>query len=209
MARQSAGQAYKFYKEGKLEQALHHVNKSLESAPHYQYSIDLKKRILADMQRRGHKETAGRVSGGSRDWGLGLLLGSPSGISAKKFIRGGANALEAVVGWSLLEGQLQVRADYLWEFPGMIEHPLWRTSFGAGGVLFAGGSESVTVKGQGGKGNIKVSANKPLVLGALGVAAISFNPGRWEIYLEGTPILSITPGVGFGVGFGLGGRYYF
>src|SRR5690349_17994377 len=76
-----------------------------------------------------------------RKTGAGILLGSPNGISVKSYFKpGGVLAWEGVLGWSLFEDQVQIRADILKEFRGKIKDPLWKLGFGGGAVLFTGGS---------------------------------------------------------------------
>jgi len=139
-----------------------------------------------------------------RKLGAGILLGSPNGLTMKGYFKpGGSTAVEGVLGWSLFEEQLQVRADFLKEFLGKIKDPLWKLGFGGGVVLFTGGSESLT------SGNEMIfKVRRPTAFGVLGVAEVSFNPERWEIYVELTPILSVSPSTEMALGLGLGGRYY-
>ncbi|MFH0902438.1 MAG: hypothetical protein V2A73_17550 [Pseudomonadota bacterium] len=49
-----------------------------------------------------------------RSFGLGLIIGSPTGISGKYYVRG-TNAIDFAVGEAMFEARgLQIHADYLW-----------------------------------------------------------------------------------------------
>ena len=142
-----------------------------------------------------------------RRLGAGILLGSPNGLSMKGYLKpGGVLAWEGVLGWSLFENQVQIRADVLKEFKGWIKDPLWKLGFGGGAVLFTGGSTSYVDPTPGKSEKIRV--RRATAVGVLGVAEVSFNPERWEIYAELTPIFAFSPSTAMTLGLGLGGRYY-
>ncbi len=49
-----------------------------------------------------------------QDLGLGVVLGWPSGFTAKKLV--GENAVDAVAAWGLNGGDFQIHGDWLWQF---------------------------------------------------------------------------------------------
>ena len=50
------------------------------------------------------------------DFGLGLIIGDPTGLSGKGFVSE-TNAIDFAVGFSFIHGDhLQLHADYLWHF---------------------------------------------------------------------------------------------
>ena len=68
---------------------------------------------LAATPRRAHAD------GGP--FGLGLIIGSPTGVSAKYYLGGGDQAIDAAVGFAFIgNGGIQLHADYLW-------HPIMLT----------------------------------------------------------------------------------
>src|SRR4051812_40427086 len=57
------------------------------------------------------------VQGGSGDFGIGLIIGEPTGISGKLYLQR-RHAIDAAIGIGFIDGQgVHVHADYLW-------HPL-------------------------------------------------------------------------------------
>src|SRR6266571_70227 len=56
----------------------------------------------------------GRADAEGRSFGLGVILGNPTGISAKAYLAR-AHAIDAAVGAAFLHGSgLHIHADYLW-----------------------------------------------------------------------------------------------
>ncbi len=124
--------------------------------------------------------------------GLGVLIGEPTGISAKLWLTG-TGAVDAAAAWSTRgNNSLHLHADYLHHFFGLFpvtqgKLPLY---VGAGGrIRFAG--------------NPKFGARVPVGLAYL------FPTIPVDIFLEIAPIVDLAPDTGFDINGGIGARYYF
>ncbi len=138
---------------------------------------------------------AGQNSSGQeqRGFGLGIILGEPTGISMKGWLSN-ANAIDAGVAWSFRrETSLHVHADYLWHsfnvFSTKEEIPLY---YGIGG-------------------RIKVGRNEDTRLGARVVVGVDFllHDAPLDFFLEVAPILDLTPSTELNGNAGFGARYWF
>jgi len=135
---------------------------------------------------------AAPVWGQNRDFGLGIILGEPTGLSAKLWVSS-VNAVDFGMAWSFrYRGFLHLHADYLWHFPDAIES---RERFvpyvGIGGRLGAGDTRGVFgVRFPGG-----------IVWWPRGAPI--------DVFLEIAPILDLAPATEFGVTGGIGARFYF
>lgn len=132
------------------------------------------------------------------------MLGEPTGISAK-YWTSGTNAFAFGVGWydeAIVRGRFgyyyagtrfHAHADYLWHDFGVIHSserfPLF---YGVGGRMETGGVESPNV-------------------GVRGVVGIAWLPHATplDVFFEVAPTLQVAPSTTFGVGVGLGSRYFF
>ncbi len=130
--------------------------------------------------------------------GVGLRLGSPSGLTAKYWIND-KEAMDIAVGAygyyaNNLYSGLNIHADYLWH------------RFGVFGDV---GSDAYThLPLYVGLGAVYSS---PDVVGARAVLGITwlFEDHPFDLFFDLAPTLVVTPGMGFGIGAGMGGRYYF
>jgi hypothetical protein len=129
-------------------------------------------------------------------FGIGIMVGEPSGLSAKKWLNN-LNAIDAGVGWSFTEnGSIHLHADYLYHNYDLIhisdsKVPLY---FGIGGRLkFKGDEKSV--------GN-SIGVRVPV-----GVA-YQFSRAPFDVFLEIVPILDISPDARFTFNSAIGVRYY-
>ncbi len=127
-----------------------------------------------------------------RGFGMGLILGEPTGLSAKLWASSD-NAFDFAAAWSVRrEGNILLQADYVWHFFNAIpvssgKLPLY---IGIGGRV--------------------VLANDP----QLGVRIpfgmdYLFADAPVDIFVELVPILDLSPATDFGVGGGIGVRYWF
>jgi hypothetical protein len=126
---------------------------------------------------------------------LGLYLGEPTGLSTKYWINR-MNAIEGVAAWAFSQGFLVVAADYLFNFPDIVEiegetFPLY---VGAGAIMRVD---------MGAGGGISIGARFPL--GALYI----FRGVPLEISLELVPGLYLFPDTTFLAMGGIGIRYCF
>ena len=122
-------------------------------------------------------------------FGLGLILGSPTGISAKYWLDK-SHALNAAIGF----GDTFIHANYLWHRWDMIDQPQkgrLATYWGLGARLR--------------------DKSKDLEIGIRAVGGLSYDFARQpvDIFLEIVPVLELSPDLGIGVDIGLGARFFF
>jgi len=127
-----------------------------------------------------------------RGFGLGIILGEPTGISAK-LTTNHINAFDFAAAWSFKDrGHLLLQADYIWHNFDLIQVPSGRLPFyyGIGGrVIFS---------------------NDPLVGIRIPVGLdYQFEREPIDIFVEIVPILDIIPATKFNMGGGLGVRFWF
>ena len=132
-----------------------------------------------------------------RTFGLGVMLGEPTGLSAKLWTSNN-NAFDFGLGWSVIGhsnasgSRINLHVDYLWHAWNAISSserfPLY---FGIGGRYRGGGSE----------GSFAVR----------GVFGIAWMPRETpiDIFFELAPSLELAPATGFAIDAALGARYYF
>ncbi len=127
-----------------------------------------------------------------RGFGMGIILGEPTGLSAKLWTSSD-NAFDFAAAWSLRgEGNLLLQADYVWHFFNVIpvssgKLPLY---IGIGGRALLANDPQLGVR-------------IPFGMDYL------FATAPVDIFVELAPILDLSPATDFGVGGGLGVRYWF
>ena len=145
--------------------------------------------------------------GAGRDFGLGVTLGAPSGLSMKIFMAN-QHALDIAVGVGYYGGaSFDTHVDY-----HFYTKPLTRTSafdlplyIGVGGRFnfwFEDGNRHYW----GGKtksGRVGVGVRVPIGI------AFHFNKVPVDLFLEIVPGLGVIPGVGFHLDGAIGARYFF
>jgi hypothetical protein len=127
-----------------------------------------------------------------RGFGLGLILGDPTGLSAKAWLSP-ANAVDIGMAWSFRsKGFLHIHADYLWHFTRAIQS---QERF----VLYTG------IGGRLGVGDEKSR------LGIRVVGGIAWWPRDvpLDVFLEIAPILDLAPATELSANGGIGARFYF
>lgn len=128
------------------------------------------------------------------DIGLGIQLGEPSGLTGKFWI-GGNNAIDATIGWNLISDWFILQAGYLYNFPLPVTTGALGVYVGVGGIV--GGFAGTDVH----DGSLYIAARIPVGLEYI-YSPISF-------YGEIDPLVSLIPATDFGLGGGLGFRFYF
>ena len=139
-----------------------------------------------------------------RGFGLGVIIGEPTGISAKLWTST-VNAFDFGLGWSVGGEQIgkdnnydkgsrvHFHMDYLWHAFDVIHSserfPLY---YGIGGRINTGGGSDAAVA----------------VRGVFGIAWLPHNTPI-DVFLELAPSLQFIPSTGFGLDAGLGARYFF
>jgi len=126
-------------------------------------------------------------------FGLGVIIGEPTGISAKLWTSP-VNAFDFALGWSTREGnQTNFHMDYLWHSFGAIHSsgrfPLY---YGLGGRLMTGPDNDGSVA----------------VRGVIGIAWMPYNTPI-DIFLEVAPTIQLTSSTGFSIDAGIGARFFF
>jgi len=141
----------------------------------------------------------------SRKFGLGVIIGEPTGLSAKLWTSGN-NALAFGLGWSVQGYRFNgfdsdydrvtrshIHVDYLWHSFDAIsysgEFPLF---YGIGGRIVTGPEYSGT-------------------FGVRGIIGIAWLPRSTplDIFIEVVPTLLLVNSTGFGIEAGIGARFYF
>lgn len=135
---------------------------------------------------------AGLSFGQNGDIGLGIILGEPTGLSAKMWT-GKTTALDAGAAWSFVSGGFfQVHGDLLFHNFDLfkVETGKMALYYGFGGrVKFA----DQTI----------VSVRVPIGI------SYQFEKTAIELFLEVVPMLDLVPATEVGISGGAGFRYYF
>jgi hypothetical protein len=151
--------------------------------------------------------------GYGRKFGIGFVLGDPTGVSAKWWI-GGTNALDAGLGfWGFgvnnqcfrdnnnnvvcpgFGGGGTLNVDYLWQsniVRGQAQLD-WHVGFGGRAIFWNGCAGDCVAIG---------------ARGPIGLDLMFNNPSFLEVFFEIAPAFYIVPGVGFTIEGGLGVRFY-
>jgi len=125
-------------------------------------------------------------------FGMGLILGEPTGLSAKLWT-GGDNAFDFAAAWSFKgDGNLLLQADYVWHFFNLMPVPSGKLPLyiGIGGRVILADDPRFGVR-------------IPIGIDYL------FADAPIDVFLELVPILDLSPETDFGVGGGIGIRYWF
>jgi hypothetical protein len=140
----------------------------------------------------------------TRNFGIGLIIGEPTGISAKLWTASD-NALDFGLGWSMdgydryndryynnNNSRVHFHMDYLWHAFNVIhsaqQFPLY---YGIGGSLNSGSGYNSSVAVRGVFGISWLPRDTPL-----------------DVFLELVPTLRLTNSSGLYIGAGIGARYY-
>lgn len=132
------------------------------------------------------------VSAQDRGFGLGIILGEPTGVSGKLWTSG-ENAFDFAAAWSFQgNGNLLLQADYVWHIFRLIPVPDGKLPFyvGIGGEVILASDPVIGVR-------------VPLGLDYM------FNNAPVDIFVELVPILRLAPSTDFDFAGGIGARYWF
>ena len=125
-------------------------------------------------------------------FGLGVVLGEPTGVSAKLWL-GQTSAVDGVVAWSFVNNpSVTIHADYLFHFFDVfpIEKGRLPLYVGIGGTISISPDPDVGVR---------------IPFGA----TYLFDTAPLDIFLEAAPIFLLLPATTFDFSGGLGIRFYF
>lgn len=140
------------------------------------------------------------------DFGFGLILGEPTGITLKGSA-GGDNAWDFAIGSSWF-GSLRLHGDYLWNVDAFNSSKAG-LYFGVGGAVGIGRGKGVIIRGNEGRWYYYEDDNAIALAGRVvgGFNTIPFN-APVEMFVEAAPIIGILPAQGVGVDVALGIRFY-
>jgi hypothetical protein len=133
------------------------------------------------------------------DFGLGIIVGEPTGINAKLQLNS-INALAFGLAWSLEgDNELHVQVDYLYHNYDLIpvdqgELPLY---FGIGGRI------KINDDNNHHNGDDNVGIRFPVGL------AYIFDGAPFDVFMEIVPILDVAPDTDFDLNGAIGGRFWF
>ena len=131
-----------------------------------------------------------------RDFGLGIIIGDPTGVSGKHLLSD-AHAIDWAVGFGLIGGDhLRVHADFLWQF--RIE--TWDS---AALDLHVGAGPKLGIKGKNNNDNFRLGARGPF-----GVSLV-FLKVPIDVFVEVAAGLWIIEKVDLHVDGAIGARYWF
>jgi hypothetical protein len=136
---------------------------------------------------------SGTMVGQERGFGVGILLGEPSGISMKGWLSS-SSAIDAAVAWSFRQdGTFHIHADYLLHAFDVIKAPeKIPLYYGIGGRLRTGRHED---------------AHFGLRM-VVGVDYL-FRDAPIDLFVEVAPILDLAPATEAEVNAGVGARFWF
>lgn len=139
--------------------------------------------------------------------GAGIIVGGPTGISAK-FWTSGDNAIDLAVGWSNnvkwerfdndlyyydTQSFLHIHADYVWHDFDVIRSTQRLPLYYGFGLDYESGN------------------SLPTAVGVRGVVGIDWMPYGvpFDVFVEAAPTLYLSPGTAMGLDASLGGRFFF
>lgn len=131
--------------------------------------------------------------------GLGLMIGSPTGISFKTYTSS-ANAVDAGLAWSVGRyDAVNLHVDYLWHKFDMfddVDQGYLPVYYGIGGRLVFADNNS-------GDSDAILGVRIPVGLNYL------FEDEPFGIFLEFAPVINVIPATDFDLDGALGARFYF
>jgi hypothetical protein len=125
--------------------------------------------------------------------GIGFQIGEPTALSAK-FWLSSRNAIDAALGWNLVAEKFTVQAGYLWHFPQSVRSGSFALYVGVGGILGGGSSRDT------GEGEALFGVRVPL--------GLEYIIRSFGLYAQLDPRVNLLPGIGPGLGGGIGFRFY-
>lgn len=137
------------------------------------------------------------VEAASNTFGIGFILGDPSGFTAKYFISGN-DAIDAGIGPSGRDG-FYLYADYLRHFRNLF--PVSELSFYLGAGIGLHQHDEASKHHE--EDELSLEARLPLGI------AYTFSKVPIEVFLELAPALEFIPDIDFDLRGGIGARYYF
>lgn len=141
---------------------------------------------------------SGMSYGQSNNFGLGIILGEPTGISLK--VRLSENtAVDGALGYSFVNKEsLHIHGDFL-----LHDYSLIRVDEGRLPVYYGIGGRIKLKNKENGNDDDRIGVRVPLGL------AYEFSSRKVDIFLEVVPVLDLAPETDASINAALGARYYF
>jgi len=134
----------------------------------------------------------------SNKFGLGIVVGTPTGLSAKYWIDN-HNALDFATGWSFKEDRFYLHFNYLVHNYSLLKKAIQKSELRGNLPLYAG----IGIRTKFGKGDDEIGFRIPLGITYL------FAGMPLDLFLEFAPSLNFYPETDFFVDTSGGIRYYF
>lgn len=149
-------------------------------------------------------DAAGARAQSSGDFGLGIIIGDPTGVSGK-YLLSPDHAIDGAVGFGIIgDENFQAHADFLWQF----RVQTWRT---AALDLYLGVGPKIGIREGGGGPPGRPGRDEAFLLGARGPFGVSvtFLEAPFDVFVEVAAGLWIIEDVDLHVDVAIGGRYWF
>ncbi len=131
-------------------------------------------------------------------FGVGIIIGEPTGISVKKWLDN-YSAIDGAVAWSFGKGSgFHLHADYLAH-----SYSVFKVSRGTLPLYYGIGARIGNTNKNNGSSSAGLGIRVPV-----GVA-YNFANDPLDIFFEIVPVLNLAPATDFGINAGLGIRYFF
>ena len=135
--------------------------------------------------------SSGNVAAQDSGFGLGIILGEPTGISFKNWI-GSSTAIDGGIAWSFSNNNsLHLHMDYL-----VHNFNIFKAKKGKLALYYGIGGRIMTEKS-------RVGIRIPVGINYI------FGDAPLDIFFELAPVLDLVPSTEFGLTGGIGIRYYF
>lgn len=134
----------------------------------------------------------GFLQGAESTIGVGIIVGSPTGIAAKYYLSE-KTAIDGGLGWALSKGVVRMHGDFLFHNYSLLEKAVDFPLV----LYFGGGIKTVFAK------DIEIGARIPVGI------LYDFKKPPIDVFFELVPVLTLIPDTGFGFDAALGARYYF
>jgi hypothetical protein len=132
----------------------------------------------------------------SREFGLGIIIGDPTGVSGK-YLVSPEFAIDGAVGLGLIGGdKLHVHVDFLWQF----DIKRWSS---AQLDLYLGVGPKLGIKDKRDDTDLRIGARAPFGL------AMMFLEAPFDVFVEVAAGLWLVRKPGFDLDVAIGGRYWF
>lgn len=133
------------------------------------------------------------------DFGIGMIVGSPTGLSVKKWL--GNNAIDGAAGWS--SDGFNIHADYLFHDSSLTKGKA-PIHFGIGGrIRFDDKDNDNGQDHDKHDGDTRLGLRIPIGINYL------FAKHPFDIFAEIAPVLDLVPETDFSLDAGVGVRFYF